>query len=139
MRIGSQALVASLPLGIKEGILQWHSHILQAQRPANETLPRIFEERIISEALVIDWQHEGARNGFDFNILSQFPIDNLPLIAFGGLSEVSQIREILDMPKVAAVGVGNFLNYREHSVQKYKECLASTALRAPEYQNLISK
>lgn len=134
MHIGSQALVASLPLGIKNGQLQLYSHVLRTQRPANEVLPLIFEDGLISEALVIDWENEGVRNGFNLTLLSGFPVDKVPLIAFGGLSDVNQIQLALNMPKVVGVGIGNFLNYREHSVQKYKEYLASTDLRAPEYQ-----
>lgn len=137
MHIGSQALVASLPLGIEAGEVQWYDHVARTQRAADGAMARIFEDGLISEALVIDWQHEGVRNGFELDLLRRFPVAGVPLIAFGGLSETAQIEEVLGMPQVVAVGVGNFLNYTEHSVQHYKERLASAVLRRPEYQGPV--
>ena len=100
-------------------------------------LPGI-RDGLISEALVIDWQHEGMRNGFELDLLRRFPLPGVPLIAFGGLSETAQIEEVLGMPHVVAVGVGNFLNYTEHSVQHYKERLVSSVLRRPEDQVTVA-
>lgn len=137
MHIGSQALVASLPLGIEAGEVQWYDHVARTQRAADGAMARIFEDGLISEALVIDWHHEGMRNGFDLDLLRRFPVAGVPLIAFGGLSETAQIEEALRMPQVVAVGVGNFLNYTEHSVQHYKERLISAVLRRPEYQGPV--
>jgi len=136
LHIGSQALVASLPLGMESGEMQWYNHVTKTQRAANGALARIFEDGLISEALVIDWQHEGTRNGFELDLLRRFPVTGVPLIAFGGLSETAQIDEALRMPQLVAVGVGNFLNYAEHSVQRYKERLSTGVLRRPEYQGL---
>ena len=137
LHIGSQALIASLPLSIESGGLQWFNHITRAKGEPERAMARIFEEGLISEALVIDWKHEGMRNGFDLELLRRFPVPGVPLIAFGGLSETAQIGEALGMPRVVAVGVGNFLNYTEHSVQHYKERLGFTMLRRPEYPGLI--
>jgi cyclase len=137
MHIGSQALVASLPLGMESGDVQLYDYVTRTQRAANGVLAQIFEDGLISEALVIDWRHEGARNGFELDLLRRFPVPGVPLIAFGGLSETVQIEEALCMPQVVAVGVGNFLNYQEHSVQHYKERLASAVLRRPEYQGAV--
>jgi cyclase len=134
LQIGSQALIASLPLSIESGELRYYNYIARTKRSAKDVLARIFEEGLISEALVIDWQHEGIRNGFDMDLLNYFPVSRTPLIAFGGLSEKAQIEKALSMPQVVAVGVGNFLNYTEHAVQQYKEHLASMDLRHPEYQ-----
>jgi cyclase len=134
LHIGSQALVASLPLGIESGEVQWYNHVARTQGTAKNSLAQIFEDGLISEGLVIDWRHEGTRNGFDMDLLNRFPVPGVPLIAFGGLSERAQIEKALCMPQVVAVGVGNFLNYTEHSVQHYKERLASAVLRRPEYQ-----
>lgn len=134
MHIGSQALVASLPLGIKAGKVMWYNYITRMQCEDDGTLARLFENKLFSEALVIDWRHEGIPNGFDLNLLIRFPVPGVPLIAFGGLGKTSKIKQALNLPQVSAVCVGNFLNYKEHSVQNYKECLASDALRCPEYQ-----
>lgn len=138
MHIGAQALVASLPLCIESGDVFWYNHITEVLRPARRALDWMFENGAISEALVIDWRNEGARNGFDLDLLRHFPVAGVPLIAFGGLSEVNQINEVLRMPQLAAVAVGNFLHYSEHSVQRYKERLASAVLRGAEYQGSMT-
>ena len=134
LHIGSQALVAALPLCLNDGQVVWYDHVARIQRANDGTLARIFEYGLISEALVIDWLHEGKRNGFDLDLLRRFPVPGVPLIAFGGLSETTQIETALAMPQVVAAGIGNFLNYKEHAVQNYKERLASPLLRCPEYQ-----
>ena len=133
MHVGSQAVVASLPMSVKSGELQWYDYAARTLISASGDFARIFEEGLISEALVIDWQREGTRNGFDLDLLRGFPVPDVPLIAFGGLSEVADLTAALDMSNVVAVGIGNFLNYAEHSVQYYKERLASNFLRPPEY------
>jgi cyclase len=134
MHFGSQALVAALPLSIEAGEVRCYDHVARTTRASDGALARIFDDGLISEALVIDWQHEGMRNGFEMDLLRRFPVPGVPLIAFGGLSETSQIEEVLCLQQVVAVGVGNFLNYTEHSVQHYKERLASAVIRRPEYQ-----
>lgn len=135
--IGSQALLASLPLSSEAGQLYWYNYLDQTRRLAEKTIRHVFEDAMVSEALIIDWQHEGIRNSFDFDLLHNFSEPAVPIIAFGGMSEIVQVEKALSMEKVVAVGVGNFLYYTEHSVQKYKECLALTVLRAPEYQRLV--
>ena len=135
MHVGSQALVASLPMGIEAGEVQWYDYVSRTRLTADRSLTRIFEDGLISEALVIDWQHDGERNGFELDLLRLFPVPDVPLIAFGGLSEPDQMDQALSMPQVVAIGIGNFLNYAEHSVQQYKERLVSARLRNPKYQD----
>ena len=137
MHIGSQALVASLPLSIEASELQWFDHVARTYRGFEKDIVQIFKDELFSEALIIDWKNEGIQNGFNMDLLRRFPVANVPLIAFGGLSEVDQINETLSMPEVVAVGVGNFLYYTEHSVQNYKERLASKRLRLSEYQGMV--
>lgn len=132
--IGSQALVACLPLTRENGVLRWFDYRRREARPFSDGLGRIFDAGLVSEALVIDSRNEGVRNGFDFGILSDFPFPGVPLIAFGGLSEPAQIRSALQHPRAVAVGVGNFLNYAEHSVQHIKQALSGIAIRPETYR-----
>jgi cyclase len=87
--------------------------------------------------LVIDWQNEGMANGFDQKLIKEFPFKNISIIAYGGISESYQMRNIFGQQEVVAVAVGNFLNYREHSIQHFKAALTGVALRAPHYQSAI--
>jgi cyclase len=133
--IGSQALVAALPLHLDAGSLQWFDYQSRQSRAPDIRMTSLFEQRLVSEALVIDWKHEGQRNGFDMELIDNFAVPDVPLIVFGGLSEPAQLQNVLDHPRVAAAGVGNLLNYTEHAIQQLKQELAGKAtLRPPSYQ-----
>lgn len=136
--IGSQALVACLPLAREDGDLRWFDYRQRRAGAFGDGLARIFDAGLVSEALIIDSRNEGLRDGFDLDILGDFPFPGVPLIAFGGLSEPSKIRAVLEHPRVVAVGVGNFLNYTEHSVQHIKQALAGISIRPEAFRRSYS-
>lgn len=127
--LGAQALIASLPLSLSAHGLLWLDHRTHQTRPLGEQVLEALRFGAVSEALIIDWQHEGLPGQFDARLLADFPVLGMPLIAFGGLSEPPQLREVLQMEHVAAVAVGNFLNYREHAIYHYKIHLAGLSVR----------
>lgn len=130
-RLGAQALIASLPLAVQGDEIAWLDYRTGASKPLQPEILQLLREKRVSEAMLIDWQHEGRAGGFDFRLLEQLPYLDVPLIAFGGLSEASQLRTALEFPGVVAVAIGNFLNYREHAVLRFKEQLAGIPLRMP--------
>jgi cyclase len=133
-RLGGQAVIASIPLVIAEdGIPQWYNYQSKKTAPMGEGLLNLFKDGVLSEALLIDSKNEGQPNSFDFRLLSMFSEQNIPLILFGGLSEPEQLEKALMEPRVSATAVGNFLNYREHAVQKLKTKLAATPVRPAFY------
>lgn len=130
-RLGAQALIVGLPLETGVDGLSWIDYRDATAARSTAQVMRLLDARIASEAMVIDWRNEGTRNGFDFSLLTQFPHGIAPLIAFGGLSEPAQLRRALEIPRVSAVAVGNFLNYREHAVLALKTALADLPIRMP--------
>lgn len=128
-RLGAQALIAALPLAHEQGGLRWTDYRSGEAKPLDDRVLNLLQHKVVSEALVIDWKNEGRPQGFDFRLLKQFPQSGVPLIAFGGLSEAVQLQQALELPQVVAVAVGNFLNYREHAVLRFKEQLAGLPLR----------
>ena len=136
--LGSQALIASLPI-VKDGnkllLYNYESKIIQELE--EDILEIISNKDIISEVLLINKETEGLPNSFDIDLISLFPDNDTPLIAFGGISEVKQIQDLFSKKQVSAVGIGNFLNYREHSVQLLKESIKSDYLRSPIYSSTI--
>lgn len=134
--LGAQALVAVLPLAVQDGALAWLDHRSRRSMPLSPMLLDVLASGAISEVLLVDWQHEGVQDGFDQRLLSLWPLPTLPLIAFGGLSEPAQLRGVLERPNVVAAAVGNFLNHREHAVQRLKQSLAGLPLRAPTHAPL---
>ena len=91
-------------------------------------------EGVVSEALLVDWRNEGTPGGFDLALAQAFARLQLPFIAFGGLSEPAQLRQLLDEPHCVAVAMGNFLSWREHAVQAAKHQLQGLPLRPPAWQ-----
>lgn len=132
-QLGAQAVIGALPLALEDGALTWLDHRDGTRGPLPQPVLALLRDGVISETLLIDWRHEGQPGGFDSALPGAFPVPEVPLIAFGGLSEAAQMRELLGRPQVVAVAVGNFLAYREHAVQAYKTQLGGITLRPPRY------
>ena len=134
--LGSQALIASLPI-VKDGnkLLAYNYESKIRQELEKDFLELISNKDIISEVLLINKETEGFPDSFDTDLISFFPKIKVSIIAFGGISEVKQVQNLLSEKQVSAVGIGNFLNYKEHSVQFFKESIKSDYLRSPIYSS----
>lgn len=130
--LGAQAVIASLPMQVEGGRGLWYDYRARAAVPLPPEFGALFSDSV-SEALVVDWRNEGGVNAFDEELVAAFPLKEVPLIAFGGVTEPAQVSALLSDPRVAAVGVGNSLSYREHAVQSLKARAAGTELRPPSY------
>ena len=132
--LGAQAVIGALPLSCDARAgLRWLDHRSGNQSARDPHVLDLFERGVISEALLIDWRNEGQRSAFDEAVVTGLPLSGVPLIVFGGLSEVEQHGRLLALPAVTATAVGNFLAYREHAVQALKAGLAGLPLRPPTY------
>lgn len=134
-KLGAQALIAAFPVSLNEHTLQWYEHREGVAKDLDLSLLKLFTEGYISEALVIDWQQEGKRGGYNPALIDLFStqVPGVPLLLYGGISEVKQIRDFLEYAAVSAVCIGNFLNYREHAFQVLKEGIGCMRVRAPLY------
>jgi len=137
-RLGAQAIIASLPLAVQDDGLKCFDYRSQTSIPIPDGTLEIMQSGVVSEVLITDWQHEGMPGGFEQKLVEDFPLPDVPVIAFGGISEPEQIRLLLQSPSVVAVGVGNFLSYREHAVQNYKDALTDMPLRHATYETAFS-
>ena len=142
-RLGAQAVVAALPLSLARvdasgsspsPSLAWRDYRHGVCTPLPASVPALLREGVVSEALLVDWQNEGSPGGFDLALAQAFARLQLPFIAFGGLSEPAQLRQLLDEPHCVAVAMGNFLSWREHAVQAAKHQLQGLPLRPPAWQ-----
>lgn len=134
-RLGSQAIIACLPLACGPNGVQWRDYRTGADKPLSPAVTQLLASRMVSEALVVDWRHEGAPGAFDSALIDEFPVTDVPLIVFGGLSEAAQLRAALASPRVVATAIGNFLSYREHAVQEYKRALAGLPVRSAAFES----
>jgi imidazole glycerol-phosphate synthase subunit HisF len=129
-KLGGQAIVASVPVRRNtHGAYKFYSYLDGSFHDRRPELEALVKSRALSELIVIDADHEGYPDAFDVSVMEILRDFRLPLIAFGGLCEGELIGKVLSMPNVSAIGIGNFLNYREHAVQKVKRSLGSAPVR----------
>jgi cyclase len=137
-RLGAQALIASLPLSWQEESLWWYDYRKQLIQPISDDVREMVQAGVVSEVLITDWQHEGKAEGFDQRLVDHLPLNDVPVIAFGGISSAQQMHELLQLPAVVAVAAGNFLSYKEQATQAFKENLPGTPLRLATYHSKFS-
>ncbi len=131
--IGAQSLILSMPLIINDdnNIFFYNYRKKKSEKISNDFSITI-KQCLVSEILFIDCKNEGFYDKFNLKLLKNFPFKSIPSICFGGISSNKKIDEVLKNSFVSAVGVGNSLNYREHSIQKLKRQLTKKYFR-PEY------
>lgn len=137
-RLGAQAVIASLPLSWQGNSLMWLNHRTQHSSLISDDVLNLIASNVVSEVFISDWKNEGHPAGFNQKLIEEFPLHDVSIIAFGGLSECTQVRALLQFMNVSAIGVGNFLSYGELVVQKYKETLTDMPLRAATYESVCS-
>lgn len=120
--IGTQAVIANLPLSITDGSIGWYDYRRKTSQPLTDELREVMGSRAFSELMITDWRHEGQPKGFDPRLIEAVGVDT-PLILFGGISDPVIGAPLLANSHVVAVAVGNFLAYREHAIQKFREGL----------------
>jgi len=138
-QLGAQAVIAALPLACRDQRIEWLDYRTKVSTQVSAKDLAAVTLGIVSELLIIDWQHEGQAGGFDRMLIAHASLPTeIPLIAFGGLNEPGQLIELLSHPRMAAVAVGNFLSYREHAIQKFKAQLIGMPVRLPSYESMYS-
>ena len=137
--VGVQALVAALPLLLgAAGEVEHLQHRTGSQCPLSSPIRELIANEHVSEVLVIDAAGEGVGKGFNTVLLQAVEAHTgLPLLAFGGMSNPSQIRPLLCRSQLAGVVVANALNYREHSIGYLKEALTDQSLRPHRQRSCI--
>lgn len=136
-QLGAQAVIACLPLTPGAGGTLWRDYRSGTDEALSEVVRSMLDEGIISEAMIIDHAHEGEPGGFDPAVLDAGLSAKVPLIAFGGISEATCITELLARPPVTALAIGNFLSYREHAVQAFKEAIIGVPVRPATYHRTL--
>jgi cyclase len=128
--LGVQAIIGNLPVEVIEDQFMWTNYItndkMELSQYSLDRLPLDY----ISEVMITDFVNEGHFASFDERLLGLLPILNKPGILFGGISDPQQINRILESISVVAVGVGNFLSYKEHAFQSMCK---SPLLRHPTF------
>jgi cyclase len=131
--LGVQAIIANLPIRNSPAGLLLLDYRNGQEMPLAE-MAKLLPLEWISELMLTDWRHEGQFEAFSMQLLAAGDLLQKPLICFGGISTTYQIRSLLANDPIVAIGVGNFLNYREHAIQDLKKDLVGAAIRPPHYE-----
>jgi cyclase len=132
--LGAQALIAALPLTATAQGVRWHNYRTGSDDAVSDALLQALASGVISEAMVVDWAHEGTPHGFDLVLLDFGQPEKVPLIAFGGISDPQKALEVFGNHHVDAVAIGNFLAYTEHAIQHFKKNAAGIPARPAHFQ-----
>lgn len=135
-RLGNQAIIGSIPLSVEQDGPRWLDYRTGVSELPSTKLVSALQSGLLSEALLIDWKHEGQSDAFDMALLDVLPED-IPIIAFGGISRAEQIAAVLSKPNVVAAAIGNALSYREHALQAIRQTLPGAPLRPAAYQQSV--
>ena len=117
--LGSSTLILSLSLIFKNKKLFVNDYvkrkIIQFEKKKIINL-----KKYVSELLLIDTYNEGYENSFNEKIIIEILKSKIymPKILFGGISNSNQIFKLIKYNNITAIGIGNFLNYKEHAYQK---------------------
>ena len=131
--IGTQAIIVNMPVRVQNNVMLWRNYYSNREVPLNNKVLSQLYLDWVSEVMLSDWEHEGVVGTFDLDIPKLFPSATKPLIVFGGLSDPDQLQEVMSRPNVVAAGMGNFLSYREHALQKIRQQMAGSLIRAVQY------
>ncbi len=138
-KLGMQAVIGAMPISMQDQQMEWLDYRNNISVPVSEKMIASLTSGVVSELLLIDWQHEGYPNSFDQNLVTYMSdSSNVPLIVFGGLNGAEQMKKLFLQPNIVAVAVGNFLSYEEHAIQNLKKQLVGMPLRLPTYQSKCS-
>lgn len=133
--LGSQAIIASLPLSRINGVLKHYNYVTRKTGDITNEITRLLDDKLISELMVSDWVNEGSFDGFDIDLLKAKELLGSKLIAFGGLGDPLVGRNVIALSNVSAVAVGNTFTYKEHAIQSYSKQLNTDCLRSPYFRD----
>lgn len=136
--LGSQALVGCMPISCIRGKMSWFNYLTKETIPlTSDYLKKVFSSSI-SELLLVDHKNEGCAQSFNLNILkSSLLADSpIPILLFGGISNPQLAQKALNNTNVAGIGIGNFLSYRENSIEFFKRTIKNSSLREHKFKAL---
>ena len=129
--IGRQSLILSLPIIYKKNKLFIYNYVSKKIIDINKT--NFFKlKKFVSEILITDVINEGHYDSFNLKIFKLLKI-NIPCIFFGGINSKRKINLVFKQKMTSAIGIGNFLSFKEHSYQNLSKN-SQIFLRKPYYE-----
>ena len=129
---GKQCVVISIPCKMVEN-KKWEVYMNGGR---DKTGLEVFKwaRKVISlgagELLVTSIDKDGLRNGFDLNLMREFnEIDDVPLIASGGLGKPSHISDLLSISNCEAIASADFLHMKRGNIQELKNIIFNSKFK----------
>ncbi len=136
--LGSQAIIASLPLSFIDGQLQHYNYITRKSVDISSEIIALFRTKIVSELMISDWMNEGSLDRFNIDLIKSRELIGSKLIAFGGAGDPRVGKKIMEYNNVSAVAIGNPFSYKEHAIQNYSNQLNADFLRPPYFRDELT-
>ena len=133
LTLGSQAIIASMPISLINKKISQYNYLNKTTSNINYNFILAAKEKLFSEIMLVDYKNEGHEKSFNNKLINLFPIKNIPLICFGGISDPKQIIKITKNKNVYAIAIGNSLNYKENTIQNIKQKIFKHSFRKPYY------
>ena len=133
--LGSQALLGCLPVSYNQGKIYRLNYLTkETELLTNQYLENIYSSSV-SELLLVDYLNEGLDKAFNFNILKSSKVENIniPILIFGGISTPRIAKKILKQGNIAGVSIGNFLSYKENSIEYFKNKINLSSIRKHKF------
>ena len=86
-------------------------------------------ERGAGELMINSTTHDGNKQGYDLDLIRKISAAvSVPVIAMGGVGQLSDFVDGISVGRADAVAAGNIFHYFEHSTKKAKEAMAVAGL-----------
>lgn len=125
--IGSQAVIMSLPIIIKDNNTFYYDYINKKNIQLS-TLETLINNPFISEFLITDVKNEGSiYEVFNMELIENSFFENLDIICNGGIHSNEICNTLLNKNNVKAIMIGNKLNHSELSYLNIKNKVSTRA------------
>ena len=111
--LGRQAIIRIQPFRVTDRNLQLYNYNDKSTQNSKGINSFLETRNLYSELMIVDYENEGKKNGFNSGLLKYFRDSGIQLICFGGISSSQQIRTLSKIKNISALAIGNFLNFKE--------------------------
>lgn len=132
-RFGRQCLVVSIDGRPDQAMPSGYRVVVDNARRDTErdvvAWAREAAERGAGELMINTTTHDGNKQGYDLGLIRKVSAAvSIPVIAMGGVGQLSDFIDGIAVGGADAVAAGNIFHYFEHSTKKAKETMAAAGL-----------
>ena len=119
--IGKESLVLSLNLKLYKRKIYIFDYVSKSIKNFDRSFLDPICKKFISEILLTDYENEGKKKSFNFDLLKNNFFNNKKILAYGGINTTEQFRKLFRFKNISSVILGNCLNYKESAIFNIKK------------------